>query len=118
MTFYDRYEILCKEQGFSPNSPTSFDIAGVSSGAISGWKKGSMPKGDALCRIAEHFSVTTDYLLGLSELRKPQPSTLTEHELLLLKAFREADAAGQQNIIFACQLEMRKAEKGESVNVG
>lgn len=118
MTFYDRYEQLCSEHGMRPQTPEMLEISGVTSGSVSGWKKGALPKAEALCRLAAHFHVTTDYLLGLSEVRNPQTITLTDHEMLLLKAFRAADAEGQQNIIFTCQYEMRKAEKGESVNAG
>ena len=118
MSFYERYELLCAERGMKAQSQEMLDVTGVKSPSISGWKNGSMPKADVLCRLSTYFDVTTDYLLGLSEVRKPTMGNLSEHEFLLLKAFREADAAGQQNIIFACQLEMRKAEKGESTNVG
>ncbi|MEY8320331.1 hypothetical protein AAK894_04520 [Lachnospiraceae bacterium 46-61] len=69
MTFFQRYEQLCAEKGTKPQNAEMIKIAGVSSGAISGWKKGSLPKGDVLCRLAKFFDVTTDYLLGLNELR-------------------------------------------------
>ena len=69
MTFFERYEQLCTEKGTKPQNAEMIKIAGVSSGAISGWKKGSLPKGDVLCRLAKFFDVTTDYLLGLNELR-------------------------------------------------
>lgn len=69
MTFFERYEQLCVEKGTKPQNAEMIKIAGVSSGAISGWKKGSLPKGDVLCRLANFFDVTTDYLLGLSELK-------------------------------------------------
>lgn len=69
MTFFERYEELCAEKGIKPQNAEMIKIAGVSSGAISGWKKGSLPKGDVLCRLAKFFNVTTDYLLGLNELR-------------------------------------------------
>lgn len=69
MTFFERYEQLCTEKGTTPQNAEMIKITGVSSGAISGWKKGSLPKGDVLCRLAKFFDVTTDYLLGLNELR-------------------------------------------------
>lgn len=118
MTFYDRYETLCSEHGMRPQTPEMLEIAGVTSGSVSGWKKGALPKTEVLCRLAHHFGVTTDYLLCLSELRNPQTAILSEHEKLLVNAFRSADAEGQQNIIFTCQLELRKTAKGETANVG
>lgn len=119
MTFFDRYEQLCSEHGMKPQNPKMFEIAGVSTGAISGWKKGSLPKGDVLCRLATYFDVTTDYLLGLTELRKPQTvPTLSEQEQLLLAAFRAATVEGQFRIIQCCMNERDAALKGEVENAG
>lgn len=120
MTFYDRYEQLCAEHDMKPQNPKMFEITGVSTGAISGWKKGSLPKGDVLCRLATYFDVTTDYLLGLSEVRNAQTiPILTEQERLLLSAFRAVGAEGQFRIIQVCMNERDAATaKGESTNVG
>lgn len=118
MTFYERYETLCTERGMKPQTPEMLAVAGVSSPSVSGWKNGSQPKMDVICRLSKYFDVTADYLIGLSEVRKPQTIVLSDHEQLLIKAFRAADAEGQQNIIFSCQLELRKAGKGEVVSAG
>ncbi len=50
----------------------------------------SDPAGDVVARIARELSVTSDYLLGLSDDPAPCPSTLdlTPTEELLLDAFR------------------------------
>lgn len=117
MGFYARYTALCAEHGFKPQNDSILAVAGVSSASVSGWKNGSLPKIDVIIRLAKYFDVTADYLIGLSELRKPHSIILTPHEQLLIDAYREADAAGQQNIIFACQLERRKSEKSETSNV-
>lgn len=67
MTFYEKYESLCREEGFNPQSPEMMRMTGVSSGAISGWKGCSLPKTEVIVRIARHFGVSSDYLLGLSK---------------------------------------------------
>lgn len=108
MSFYDRYASLCAERGFSGQSREMFDIAGVTTGTISGWKRGAEPRPAVLVRLAKYFGVSVDYLLGLTEIRS---SELTDHERLIVDAFRMADAEGQQEIIYACQNEKRKAEK-------
>ena len=119
MTFYERYELLCGEHGMKPQTQEMQDITGVSSPSISGWKNGSMPKADVLCRLAKHFDVTTDYLLGLSEVRNSERLVLTDHERLLIEAYRAADAAGQMNIVYVCMDEKKKAiGKGETVSAG
>ena len=116
MSFYERFELLCAERQVKPQSTEIQEIAGVSSPAISGWKnKGAFPKGEVLCRLDNYFEVSTDYLLGLSEVRKPGPA-LTEEEILLLEAYRSANAQGRFHIIQVCMNE--KQEKGQSVIAG
>lgn len=114
--FYQRYEQLCSERGLKPQTQEILSVLGVTSPTISGWRKGASPKIEAICSLANYFGVSSDYLLGLSELRNPSNMTLTDHEQLLIKAFRSADAQGQQNIIFSCQYELRKAKRGATVN--
>lgn len=43
-------------------------IAGVTSGSISNWESGvHFPSADAIARLAQHWGVTADYLVGLSD---------------------------------------------------
>ena len=117
MTFYERYEMLCAERKMKPQNQELQDVAGITSGSISGWKKGASPKIEVLCRLAKYFDVTTDYLLGLSEVRT-SAIVLTEQEQLLLEAFRSADTEGQFNIIHVCMDERKKADGRSAQNVG
>lgn len=114
MSFYERFETLCTEAGIKPQSKEMQEITGVSSPAISNWDlKGSLPKGETLCRIAKHFKVTTDYLLGLSEVRQSSLPILSDQERLLLETFRAAGAEGQFSIIQTA-MNVREIEKGEN----
>lgn len=117
MSFYKRYESLCAERSMKPQNPEMQKICGVTSGSISGWKNGSSPKIEVLCRLATYFDVSTDYLLGLSEVRNPKVLVLSEEEHLLLEAYRAANVPGRFNIIHVCMDEMKKA-KGEAELVG
>ena len=110
MDFYERYEALCEERGLSAQSREMFSVAGVTSGTISGWKKGSEPRPSVLIRIARYFDVSVDYLIGLSEVRN---QALSPHEQLLIDAFRMADPEGQQEIICVCRNEKRRAEAAQ-----
>ena len=106
MTFYERYEALCAEHGMKPQAQKMLDIVGITSPSISGWKNGSQPKADVLCRLASFFSVTTDYLLGLSEIRNFTAISIpNEEEQLLLEAYRSASVQGRFNIIQVCMNE-------------
>ncbi len=60
--FYDQFVKLCKERGVSP-SAVMVSI-GLNKSNATFWKKGSIPKGDTLQKLADYFGVSTDYLLG------------------------------------------------------
>lgn len=47
---------------------------GISSGNLSKWKSGVIPKSDTLRKLADYFGVTTDYLLGREDRNKRPPS--------------------------------------------
>lgn len=108
MDFYTRYEALCKERGFNAQSKEMFEVTGVTTGTISGWKKGVEPKASVVIKIAKYFGVSTDYLLCIDELRNLK---LSKHEQLIVDAFRLADEVGQQEIIYVCRTEMHRAEE-------
>lgn len=117
MTFYERYEELCSERGMKPQTQEMLDILGVTSPTITGWKKGSSPKIEAVISLARFFGVTTDYILGLSELRNPG-DILSEEERLLVNAYKTSNAQGRFRIIQVCMNELDNAGKGEAVNAG
>lgn len=118
MTTIERIMELQEERGL--NAKTLETEAGLTNGSITSWKKAKYAPGtEAITKLAKYFGVTTDYLLCLSDTRTPKVGiSLSDHEQLLIKAFRSADAEGQQNIIFACQYELRKTGKGEVVSAG
>lgn len=117
MTFYERYEKLCSERGMKPQTQEMLDILGVTSPTISGWKKGSSPKIEAVICLARYFGVTTDYLMGLSELRNPGV-VLTEEETLLVNTYRTSSTQGRFRIIQVCMNERDATGKGEIVSAG
>lgn len=105
MSFYERLEKLCAQKKLKPQSEEILKVAGVSSPAVSGWKtKGSKPSIDVILRLAQFFDVTTDYLLGLSEEKKPaeqntETENFSEQEKSLLRLFRGTTEEGRLRII-------------------
>lgn len=65
--FYQRYEYLCSMQDEAPNSVAK--KLGIPSGSVTAWKNGATPRINTLKKLADHFSVTTDYLLGNDETK-------------------------------------------------
>lgn len=59
--FYDRLKTVCEEKGRTVSS--MIKVLGISSGNLSNWKNGRLPKLDIAIRIADYLGVTVDYLL-------------------------------------------------------
>lgn len=53
---------LCELHGIKPNPLAK--LLGISSGAVTRWKKGSIPNDSTLLKIANYFGVTIAYLKG------------------------------------------------------
>lgn len=69
MSFWETYDSLCKEKGIA-----SFKVLidlGLSTSMTTKWKNGSLPAAETLCKLADYFDVSTDYLLGRSKIKKP-----------------------------------------------
>lgn len=62
MDFYVRISELCKEKGVSMAAVAR--KIGLSNSATTYWKRGSIPKGDTLQKLADYFGVSIDSLLG------------------------------------------------------
>lgn len=68
MTFYERYEKVCKERGWEPCSQKAADAFGVTRATISIWKKrNTAPRGETVKDIADMLGVSCDYLLGRTD---------------------------------------------------
>lgn len=67
--FYSRLQQLAKDRGTTVTEVIR--ELKMSSGNLSRWKSGIVPSGKTLQKIADYFDVTTDFLLGNSDTRKP-----------------------------------------------
>ena len=76
--FWEKYELLCKRNGKSPN--TVGKEIGVSSGSISWWKKGKVPHAPTLRKIADYFGVSVKYLLGQTDEKQDKEKTPSYEE--------------------------------------
>lgn len=98
MQFYERYQELCSSYNLTPQAGPLMAKIQVTSGTISGWKKGHIPKLETLCLIADYFNVTTDYLLGRTDVRIPAITDLTADELLIIEQYRNCSDESQASI--------------------
>lgn len=74
--FFDIFYELCKLKGVSCKKAA--EEIGLSNSITTKWKKtGATPSGETLEKVAAYFGVSTDYLLGKEEQKKP---VLTEKD--------------------------------------
>lgn len=64
--FWTRYQQICEERGEKPHAVLK--KLSISSGSAANWKKGVIPNGEILQKIADYFDITTDYLLSNVEI--------------------------------------------------
>lgn len=60
--FFERFQELCQEECTSPNAVAK--KLGISSGSITAWKRGTLPRTETIQRLADYFHVSFDYLMG------------------------------------------------------
>lgn len=96
MYFYEQLEKLCQKEGIKPSALV--ESLGMSKGTMSNWKRGGTPNAEAVVRIAEHFGVTTDYLLlgSDSNLEESEDELIyvSEFDKKLIETYRNYKEAG------------------------
>lgn len=68
--FYEILMKLCAQEGISLTALLSEELH-MSTGNITNWKNGIIPKSDTVSKLANYFNVSTDYLLGNKQKNKP-----------------------------------------------
>lgn len=69
--FWDRLIELCNQKGISPNFVAK--ELGITSGTVTSWKKGGVPRDTTMKKIADYFGTSVSYLSGLTD--DPDPLT-------------------------------------------
>ncbi len=65
--FWDRLVELCEEKGTTPTAVVK--ALHISGGSVTKWKDGATPRGTTLSKLSAYLEVSTDYLLGNSDLK-------------------------------------------------
>lgn len=120
--FYDRLKALCLKKGVTlTNLVKSLNM---STGNLSKWKNGNIPKSDTIRALAEYFGVTADYLLG-NDIRKEKILTLlddpdiqlTSEEKWFILKLRKLDKEGRTMVESTLISEVRRVEYKEDQGV-
>lgn len=126
--FWKRYQELCLKNNMKPN-PVAAEI-GISSGSVSQWKSGKIPKGENLLKIADYFNCSVDYLLGrtnclnVSYTCEPISTDSQEtykicentDEINLIQLYRLLPFSAKNEIKDFIEYKLQKLEKDETNN--
>ena len=74
--FWENYVALCSKKGVAPNAVAA--ELRKSSGSVTAWKNGTIPRETTLKKIADYFEVSVDTLLYG---QKEKPAPIAESEL-------------------------------------
>lgn len=81
--FYERFEQLCRENGYTPSGAVL--AMGRSKNLAAKWKStGSMPSAEVLNEIAKFFDVSVDFLLGKDDPAKARQDVFDRPEMRIL----------------------------------
>lgn len=101
------------------NSLTQKDLStliGVSVVSIGSWENGSKkPSSEAVISLAKAFSVSTDYLLGVSIEPDKDEQLLSRSEKTLLYNYRLLDNHGRKVVDTVCALEKSRIESAKDI---
>ncbi|MBD5160210.1 MAG: hypothetical protein HDT23_08235 [Ruminococcus sp.] len=96
MNFYERLRGICKENGTTVTNMLS--RLGIATGSTGNWKKGSLPNGDILIKIADYLNTSIDYIL-LGEYR----SDISKDEKKLVELYRLTPERAKYKVL--CDME-------------
>lgn len=100
MKFSTRLENLLDERNLTQRQlATELHIA---PSTLNGYlRRGREPDFDTLISLAEYFEVSTDYLLGATNIRRPSlpPDCFDDKEMELLETYRSLDPQEQNYLI-------------------
>lgn len=123
--FYDRLKELCDKKGVSLTNVVK--ELHMSTGNLSKWKNGNVPKSDTISALAEYFGVSSDYLLGVESLKEKTMTildnpdlTLTADEKWFILKLRQLDKEGRTVVEGTLVSEVRRVEneKGKTASAG
>ncbi|MBQ7950280.1 MAG: helix-turn-helix domain-containing protein [Clostridia bacterium] len=111
--FWKIFVDLCTKNNTSPNAVAK--VIGISSASVTYWKQGSCPRDTALQKIADHFNVSIDYLLG----KEIQPKSIIQDELTeLISLLDIEDRAELKGTVKQMLKSDKYKEKDSASNVG
>ena len=91
--FYNQLERLCQQNNIAMT--TVVQKLGMSKSVVTSWKKGIIPTGETILKLAQYFNVSTDFLLTGSL----NTTDLYDKEIELLQMFRSLPNYSQERVL-------------------
>lgn len=104
--FYDRLKQICADKNTTVTK--MLREIGLSSANTGYWKKGQLPKGDALLKISEYLGVSADMLLTGDSL-----AGFDEDETRLMELYRSVPLKARYKVL--CDFEEICAKEKERI---
>ena len=98
--FYDRLKAACNLRNIAISRAVQDTLPSV--GVVDNWKKGGMPRVDAVIKLASYLKVSADFLLELTDNPFPVSSSardLNENEMALIDKLRIADPCTYEHVV-------------------
>jgi len=99
--FWTIFSQLCDNINKKPN-PVAAELK-ISSGTVTLWKNGSIPRSEYLIKLADYFGVSIDYLLGRSERSEPAAPELSPESREILDMYADLTPEQQSTIKITMQ---------------
>lgn len=111
--FWDNFLFYCNQKGVAPNVAAQ-SVGIKSSGTVTGWKNGAMPRPGVLSKLAQYFEISVSDLVG--EEQKEKPALQMENGFdadtkELFDIWNSEDEAGRKALIEMARFLKSKREK-------
>lgn len=109
--FWDNFVTLCAQRGTSPNAVAA--ELKKSSGSVTAWKNGSVPRETTLKKIADYFEISIDQLLYDQKEKSPAPegAELDAETIQLREIWDSADKEEREALL--AMAKMLKARRSK-----
>ena len=109
----NRLKILREEKGLKQDELAN--LLSISPSAVGMYERNERePNDDLTIKFAEFFGVSTDYLLGKSEIRNPEQIPLTDEDIKFMKSIKKLDETNKMIIRNTMEALLDKQEKDEN----
>jgi len=109
--FYERLKEVCKNSNTTATAVTL--ELGLSRGNLGRWKTGTIPNGAILSKLSERLNVSVDYLLGITDIKKP----LIKGDEELTEYLNELESREELRMLFRLTSKATKEDVEKSVRV-